>query len=159
MLYVVWKRGLLRKCAHFVLFRPIKKRSFDFLCVLDPYRFQSTMTTSFFLPNFTMDWHLTLQPSWASQPADLMYPYPYQGLKLSRIIPQNIDSRLTLQPSSASQQTWCTHTPTKAWDLPELYHQTLTHMWPCSHLVQTCFILTFTKKSETLVYHKTATHI
>ena len=35
MLYIAWKRGLPRKCSYFVLFRPIKKRSFDLLCVLD----------------------------------------------------------------------------------------------------------------------------
>ena len=35
MLYVACKRGLLRKFARFVLFRSIKKRSFNLLCVLD----------------------------------------------------------------------------------------------------------------------------
>ena len=35
MLYVAWKRGLPRNFARFVLFRPIKKRSFKLLCVLD----------------------------------------------------------------------------------------------------------------------------
>ena len=35
MSYVVWKRGLPRKCACFVLCRPIKTRSFNFWCVLD----------------------------------------------------------------------------------------------------------------------------
>ena len=35
MLYVAWKRGPPRKCARFVLFRPIKKRSFNLLCVLE----------------------------------------------------------------------------------------------------------------------------
>ena len=37
LLYVAWKRGLPRKCARFVLFRPIKKRSFNLLCVLGPF--------------------------------------------------------------------------------------------------------------------------
>ena len=37
MLYVAWKRGLPRKCARFVLFRPITKRSFDLLCALDVF--------------------------------------------------------------------------------------------------------------------------
>ena len=37
MLYEAWKRGLPQKFAHFVLFRPIKKRSFNLLCVLDLY--------------------------------------------------------------------------------------------------------------------------
>ena len=36
MLYIAWKRGLLRKFACFVLFRPIKTRSLNLLCVLDP---------------------------------------------------------------------------------------------------------------------------
>ena len=37
LLYVASKRGLPRKFSRFVLFRPIKKRSFSFnlLCVLD----------------------------------------------------------------------------------------------------------------------------
>ena len=34
MLYVAWKRGLPRKFARFFLFRLIKKRSFNLLCVL-----------------------------------------------------------------------------------------------------------------------------
>ena len=35
LLYVAWKRRFPRKFARFVLFRPIKKRSFNLLCVLD----------------------------------------------------------------------------------------------------------------------------
>ena len=35
MLYIAWKRGLPQKCSHFVPFRPIKKPSFDLLCVLE----------------------------------------------------------------------------------------------------------------------------
>ena len=35
MLYVAWKRGLPWKFARFVLFGPIKKHSFNLLCVLD----------------------------------------------------------------------------------------------------------------------------
>ena len=35
MLYVAWKKGLPREFACFVLFRPIKKRSFNLLRVLD----------------------------------------------------------------------------------------------------------------------------
>ena len=35
LLYVAWKRGLPWKCARFVLFRLIKKRSFNLLCDLD----------------------------------------------------------------------------------------------------------------------------
>ena len=35
MLHVAWKRGLPRNFARFVLFRPVKKRSFDPLCVWD----------------------------------------------------------------------------------------------------------------------------
>ena len=35
MFYVAWKRGLPRKFARFVLFRLIKKRSFNLLCVLE----------------------------------------------------------------------------------------------------------------------------
>ena len=35
MFYIAWKRGLPRKLARFVLFRPIKKHSFNLLCVLD----------------------------------------------------------------------------------------------------------------------------
>ena len=33
MLYVAWKRGVPRKCARFVLFHSIKRRSFNLLCV------------------------------------------------------------------------------------------------------------------------------
>ena len=33
--HVALKRGLPRKFARFVLFRPIEKRSFNLLCVLD----------------------------------------------------------------------------------------------------------------------------
>ena len=33
-LYVAWKRGFPQKFARFVLFCPIKKRSFNLLCVL-----------------------------------------------------------------------------------------------------------------------------
>ena len=33
------KRAKFHKCARFVLFRPIKKRSFNLLCVLDLFRF------------------------------------------------------------------------------------------------------------------------
>ena len=35
MLYVAWKWALPRKLAHFVLFHPTKKCSFNLLCVLD----------------------------------------------------------------------------------------------------------------------------
>ena len=35
MLYIAWKRGLPQKFASFVLFHPIKKRSFNLLCVLE----------------------------------------------------------------------------------------------------------------------------
>ena len=35
LLYVAWKRGLPPKFACFVLLRPITKRSFNLLCVLD----------------------------------------------------------------------------------------------------------------------------
>ena len=35
MLYVAWKRGLSQKFARFALFHPIKKRSYNLLCVLD----------------------------------------------------------------------------------------------------------------------------
>ena len=38
MLYVACKRGLPRKFSRFVLFRPIKKRSFNLLCVLDLFQ-------------------------------------------------------------------------------------------------------------------------
>ena len=41
-LYVAWKRGILRKCARFVLFRLIKKRSFNLLCVFDPFQFYTS---------------------------------------------------------------------------------------------------------------------
>ena len=45
MLYIAWKRGLSWKFAHFVLFDPIKKHSFNLLCVWDlfPERWQSTL--------------------------------------------------------------------------------------------------------------------
>ena len=45
LLYLAWKRGLPRKCAHFVLFHPIKKRSFNLSCVLDLFwePWQSTL--------------------------------------------------------------------------------------------------------------------
>ena len=38
LLYVAWKRGLPQKIAHFVLFRLIKKLSFNLLCVLDLFQ-------------------------------------------------------------------------------------------------------------------------
>ena len=49
---LAWKRGLPRKCARFVLFPPIKKRSFNLLCVLDlvSERWQSTLFQIFFPP-------------------------------------------------------------------------------------------------------------
>ena len=47
MLYVDWKRGLPRKFAHFVLFRPIKKRSFNLLCVLNQRKEAGTKWTLF----------------------------------------------------------------------------------------------------------------
>ena len=45
MLYAAWKRGLPRKIARFVQFRPDKKRSFNLLCVLDLFseRWQSAL--------------------------------------------------------------------------------------------------------------------
>ena len=45
MLYVAWKRWLPRKCVRFVLFCPLKKRSLNFLCVLDLFseRWQLTL--------------------------------------------------------------------------------------------------------------------
>ena len=45
LLYVAWKRGLPKKIARFVLFRLIKKHSFNLLCVLDLFseRWQSTL--------------------------------------------------------------------------------------------------------------------
>ena len=39
MLYVAWERGFPRKFTRFVLFRPIKKRSFNLLCVLGLFFF------------------------------------------------------------------------------------------------------------------------
>ena len=50
MLQIAWKRLLPRKVARFVLFRPIKKRSFNLLCVLDLFseRWQSTLFKIFF---------------------------------------------------------------------------------------------------------------
>ena len=38
LLYVAWKRGFPRKFARFALFRQIKKRSFNLLCVLDLFQ-------------------------------------------------------------------------------------------------------------------------
>ena len=36
MLYVAWKKeDFLEKFARFALFRPVKKRSFNLLCILD----------------------------------------------------------------------------------------------------------------------------
>ena len=51
LLYIAWKRGIARKFAHFVLFRLIKKRSFNLLCVLDLFseHWQSTLFQIFFL--------------------------------------------------------------------------------------------------------------
>ena len=37
MLYVAWKRRLPRKFARFLLFRPIKKRSYNLLCVFGSF--------------------------------------------------------------------------------------------------------------------------
>ena len=50
VLYVAWKRGLPRKFARFVLFRLIKKSSFNLLCVLDLFseRWQSTLFQTLF---------------------------------------------------------------------------------------------------------------
>ena len=50
MLYAAWKRGLPRKFARSVLFRLIKKRSFNLLCVLDLFseRWQSILFQIFF---------------------------------------------------------------------------------------------------------------
>ena len=52
LLYVTWKGGPPRKFARFVLFRPIKKRSFKLLCVLDLFsqRWQSTLFHTFCIP-------------------------------------------------------------------------------------------------------------
>ena len=50
-MYVAWKRGLPRKFARFVLFRLIKKRSFQLECVLDLY-YQYSKITLFFNPSF-----------------------------------------------------------------------------------------------------------
>ena len=41
MLYVARKRGLPQKFARFVLFRPIKKRSFNLLRILDFFSVKS----------------------------------------------------------------------------------------------------------------------
>ena len=53
MLYVSWKSGLPRKFARFALFRPVKKRSFNLLSVLDFFSssecWQSTLFQNFFL--------------------------------------------------------------------------------------------------------------
>ena len=51
MLYVASKRGLPQKCARFVRFRPIIKRSFSLLCVLDLFSelWQSAFFQNFFL--------------------------------------------------------------------------------------------------------------
>ena len=45
MLYVAWKRGFPQNFSCFVLFRSIKKHSFNLLCVLDFFseRWQSTL--------------------------------------------------------------------------------------------------------------------
>ena len=48
MLYVARKTGLPRKFARFVLFRPIKKRSFNLLCV---WGLPSQLTTELFQIN------------------------------------------------------------------------------------------------------------
>ena len=52
LLYVAQKRLLHRKFARFILFRPIKTRSFNLLCVLDLFseRWQSTLFQIFFPP-------------------------------------------------------------------------------------------------------------
>ena len=53
MLYVAWKRGPPLKFARFVLFRPIIKRSFNLLCVLDLFSegWQSTLCHIFLFWN------------------------------------------------------------------------------------------------------------
>ena len=50
LLYVACKTRLPRKCARFVLFRPIKKCPFNLLCVLDLFseHWQSTLFQIFF---------------------------------------------------------------------------------------------------------------
>ena len=65
MLYVAWKRGLPRKLARFVLFRPVKKHSFNLLCVLDLF-FQNSGSKLclrffwifFFICCCTLSWQL-----------------------------------------------------------------------------------------------------
>ena len=56
LLYVAWKRGLPPKCAHFVLFRPIKKHSFNLLCALDLFseHWQSTLFQIIFKQKFPL---------------------------------------------------------------------------------------------------------
>ena len=68
MLYVAWKRELPRKFARFVLFRPIKKRYFNLLCVLDLSKNLSTISAA---DRFTINlgavvlWVIKAQHSWS----------------------------------------------------------------------------------------------
>ena len=54
--YVAWKRGFSWKFARFVLFHPIKKCSFNLLCVCDFFSewCQSTLSQIFFLSTFAV---------------------------------------------------------------------------------------------------------
>ena len=65
MLYVAWKRGPW-KFAPFVLFHPIKKRSFNLLCVLDLFRMLAVNSVSdfFLLLNYMK---YTPKPCWNQQ--------------------------------------------------------------------------------------------
>ena len=78
MLYVAWKRGLPRKFARFVLFRLIKKRPFNLLCVLDLFseRWQSTLFQIFFLMTRAV---LTKHLSWTA-------PLCHAGYKMCKMV-------------------------------------------------------------------------
>ena len=61
MLYVAWKRGLPWKFACFVLFRPIKKRSFHLMCVLDLFfRTLAVNSISDFFPTHIVSKKITM---------------------------------------------------------------------------------------------------
>ena len=76
MFYVAWKRGLPQKIAHFVLFHPIKKCSFNLLCVLDLlFRMLAVSSDSdlnlFFIP-IQRWWWVTISWHWHSMKPMLM---------------------------------------------------------------------------------------
>ena len=56
MLYIAWKRGLPRILARFVQFLPIKKRSFNLLCVFDVFTLNFIFLCLAPFTSFSLPW-------------------------------------------------------------------------------------------------------